>query len=227
MIKYKGKKRLKPIELGVSIAPCTMKYEFIFTEESKYLTTQEPIAVEKLWGFTFGHIHKNSIRLGWNYNGEKDEFNLYSYIYKNKERIIDYICSVRVNDIVVVKIVIFEETCKYILTVVNKETNQTINYTKEYSFTFKGLALHTNAYTEDIPKVEILSTEPKSKTYNKLFHMFGKYNYMILIAISFLLGLSLINANDAVRIIIASFIVTPVIILSMYKAIKELVLNKY
>ncbi len=82
---------------------------FKFSESCKYnLNNENQSAINKLWGYSFighcpyqnfehelpnsfgkrlrwifGAIHKNSFRLGWNYNNETDKFQIFAYWYNN------------------------------------------------------------------------------------------------------------------------------------------------
>lgn len=52
-------------------------------------------STHKLVGVGFGlNHHRNSIRVGWQYNSSKDVVDLYAYVYKDGVRTIEYMCSI-------------------------------------------------------------------------------------------------------------------------------------
>lgn len=67
----------------------TIKYKFILTDSAKYsILDDDRYDINKLIGFSDGSLnhHKNSFRIGWNYDSGKDEFILYAYTYVDGKR---------------------------------------------------------------------------------------------------------------------------------------------
>lgn len=75
-------------------------FYFSFDDTAKYILEKynQP-AINKLVGFSDGTIfhHKNSFRIGWNYNIQTDCIDIYSYIYKDSVRSEFHIGSVNIN----------------------------------------------------------------------------------------------------------------------------------
>jgi len=72
---------------------------FIFTDSCRYEYKNNQIKeqINKLGGFGSLRHHKNSKRIGWRYNQEQDNIELYSYNYTKGVRTIEYIKSVEFN----------------------------------------------------------------------------------------------------------------------------------
>ena len=84
-----------------------IKYEAIFTESCLYVFDNEDDAdVNKLFGLSFGFHHKNSVRFGWNNDG--DNIAIYTYCYKQGERQIKKILSIPINSKHTFEINVFE-----------------------------------------------------------------------------------------------------------------------
>lgn len=61
--------------------------DFKFAKNSLY-KFDEPdadTAINKLFGLSFGHHHKRSVRIGWNCNPDGKRIDLYAYIYEIKQ----------------------------------------------------------------------------------------------------------------------------------------------
>lgn len=46
-----------------------------------YLNEQDQHDINKLFGYSFGHHHKNSLRIGWRYDRDRKQIEVVSYIY--------------------------------------------------------------------------------------------------------------------------------------------------
>ncbi len=71
-----------------------------FTDSCRYnLFNVNQSDINKLWGISFGSInpHLNSIRIGWDYNIDKDQIDLYSYYYILGVRYTKFLCSLEIN----------------------------------------------------------------------------------------------------------------------------------
>lgn len=241
MIKYKGKRRLSPLELGLTVTPCRMEYTVVFTEESKYNSNVEPEAIEKLWGLGFGHPHKNSVRVGWNYESDLDRFNLYAYVYIDGERITKHLTYAKAYEKVQVRITVGAELIEYMIKDDNPSETKVkilINvYSTEENYEdrsksivsifkskhFSGVAYHMNAYTENIPKVEIYSTEPKSKSFNEYMLKLDKYKFPLLA----LFAIILTQLNTTALWVIAFSIFIPTILYAFYETIKTFFYDRH
>lgn len=68
----------------------TRKFEFFFPGTSRYIfNTSDVFAINKLIGFSDGTLnhHKNSFRIGWNYEVAHDNIAVYAYTYVDGERV--------------------------------------------------------------------------------------------------------------------------------------------
>lgn len=66
-----------------------LKFQFYFNETGRYIFTDgNEDAINKLLGFADGGLnhHKNSFRIGWNYDPQKDCIRIYAYVYIDGER---------------------------------------------------------------------------------------------------------------------------------------------
>jgi hypothetical protein len=70
-----------------------------FTDSCRYLgnTVQMSEQINKLCGFGAILHHRNSIRIGWRYDPINDKVDLFTYEYKDSERLITKFDSVRIN----------------------------------------------------------------------------------------------------------------------------------
>lgn len=73
----------------------TLSFSFVLDHTCMYVSKDErnQEAVNKLYGFsdgTFNH-HKNSFRIGWNYDPQKDRFRIFAYSYIDRERKIAFL----------------------------------------------------------------------------------------------------------------------------------------
>ena len=70
---------------------CSVKFQFYFNETGRYISRkpENQEAINKLIGFADGTLrhHKNSFRVGWNYDPHNDRFRVYAYVYKDGERV--------------------------------------------------------------------------------------------------------------------------------------------
>ena len=67
-----------------------------FTKDSMYDNDEGKYSINKLFGFTTGHPHKNSWRWGWSVNRD-GEVLLHTYSYQNGVRITDVTIPVQLN----------------------------------------------------------------------------------------------------------------------------------
>ncbi len=57
--------------------------DFRFGKNAIYrFNDKDDTAINKLFGMSFGHHHKRSIRIGWNCNPDGKRIDLYAYVYK-------------------------------------------------------------------------------------------------------------------------------------------------
>ena len=88
----------------------TLSFNFTFNDSCKYdLHNIDQYDIHKLTGLSFGYHHNNSIRLGWRYNTQTSQIDLYPYIYylsnKPKGYLVPVIASVNINEKVFGKII--------------------------------------------------------------------------------------------------------------------------
>jgi hypothetical protein len=71
-------------------------FTFVFDSSARYDVGKNQDALNKLVGFSDGcfNHHKNSFRLAWRYNKEKDCVEIHSYIYVDGERHTSFISDV-------------------------------------------------------------------------------------------------------------------------------------
>lgn len=74
-----------------------INFNVIFDESSYYnLNNSNQLDVNKLFGFSIGYHHKNSVRFGWN-SYSKDLVSIYSYCYINGVRKINFMTNININ----------------------------------------------------------------------------------------------------------------------------------
>lgn len=83
---------------GIHVKPHIFSKEFAFHFSlhrdcwfPKY--DADDFAINKIYGVSFGYHHHNSVRLGWTPSEKSGEYDLYLYVYNNKERWNTYIGS--------------------------------------------------------------------------------------------------------------------------------------
>lgn len=93
-----GKHRARPLywlvwwPLLYNITELKRRVRFSFS--AKYeLGNGDQDDVNKLFGLSFGRVHRNSARFGWMYSPYNEKFILYAYCYLNGERIFSNICE--------------------------------------------------------------------------------------------------------------------------------------
>ena len=90
----------------------------IFTDSCKYdLPYPQSLAVNKLFGISYGYHHKNSVRFGWHYNYGKIQ--LFAYCYVDGVRKESFICALETNEIY--KLSILKTKDKYFFAVSGKD----------------------------------------------------------------------------------------------------------
>ena len=102
-----------------------------FTESCKYELSKNIGQINKLIGLSNGinGVHKNSIRIGWEYD---KVFKLYSYYYLNGSRHHNYITSVNTNEVFYFDVSITENN--YLLTINDTTTTIKHNLNKVNTF---------------------------------------------------------------------------------------------
>lgn len=71
-----------------------LKRQIRFGFSAKYILFDgDQEDVNKLFGLSFGNIHRNSARFGWTYSPGTNKFFLYAYCYLNGERIFSKLCE--------------------------------------------------------------------------------------------------------------------------------------
>ncbi len=81
------------------VKPKKLSYNIQFTDSCRYDIGREDQAdINKLFGVGYfpSHHHK-SVRIGWNYNIQTDQIDLWAYWYDNWERRWSYLKSVDIN----------------------------------------------------------------------------------------------------------------------------------
>ena len=98
-----------------------IKFKVMFDESSFYdLGDKDQADINKLFGFSDGFHHKNSVRFGWN-SVSKDSVAIYSYCYINGVRKTHFITTVNINQEYKMSI---KETDKfYLFTIIDPEYN--------------------------------------------------------------------------------------------------------
>ena len=78
-----------------------------FDESAIYdLGNNDQEDVNKLFGYSDcnSHHQQNSARFGWNYNVASGQVDIFSYVYKNGDRMIEYLGSTDINETVVYRL---------------------------------------------------------------------------------------------------------------------------
>ncbi len=89
-----------------------------FDETAKYdLATQDQHDINKLMGFSEANsLHQeNSARLGWRYNIEYDNIEIFSYIYRDGEMSFNKISEVDLNETIEYQINLFEDEYEFVV----------------------------------------------------------------------------------------------------------------
>ncbi|MEK6879299.1 MAG: hypothetical protein AABY22_06810 [Nanoarchaeota archaeon] len=69
--------------------------EFMFDSDCYFpLREVDDYDINKLFGFSFGLHHRDSIRLGWRPSKNENKIDIYYYCYNNGVRSFDFICEV-------------------------------------------------------------------------------------------------------------------------------------
>lgn len=68
-----------------------------FTDSCRYDTGVDQSDKNKLFGWSFGLHHTNSVRIGWCYCPDTDTIDLCLYLYINKQRFTCHICMVPIG----------------------------------------------------------------------------------------------------------------------------------
>ena len=95
---HKGKHRAQPLYwlrwFPLLIAPDQISRRVKFSISSKYdLQGDDQADHNKLFGLTYGKVHRNSARFGWRYDLRKNKFILSAYCYLNGERVMEDLCE--------------------------------------------------------------------------------------------------------------------------------------
>ena len=102
------------------------KYEVIFSENCLYkFNDVDDYDINKLFGLSFGFHHNNSIRFGWNTDGDK--IGIYAYCYNSGERIVYKITSLPTNITNSFEINVYNDF--YQLSIYNKMSNSVTTWT--------------------------------------------------------------------------------------------------
>lgn len=88
MIIHKNEHYARPLQLirkllGVRVCKeRSMRAKVTFHKDCEYnLPSQDKQDINKLFGYSFGHHHRNSLRIGWRYNEDRKQIEVVSYIY--------------------------------------------------------------------------------------------------------------------------------------------------
>ena len=101
------------------------KYEIMFLENCLYkLGDVDDYDINKLFGISFGLHHKNSMRFGWNIDGNK--IAIHAYYYKMGIRFMNKLISINTNEVYTFEIKVHDNFFE--LSIINKN-NQLINTT--------------------------------------------------------------------------------------------------
>jgi len=110
-----------PLFYNISV----IKRRVIFSFSAKYeLDNGDQEDVNKLFGLSFGRVHRNSVRFGWNYSPAVKKFFLYSYCYINGKRLFSKLCECVANRQYECSIVVSPK--EYIFMVIQKDNNHVL-----------------------------------------------------------------------------------------------------
>lgn len=74
-----------------------LAYKITFTESCRYDVGEDQSDINKLFGIGyFPFHHYNSVRIGWNYNIDKDQIELWAYWYKQGKRNWEWLDSIKI-----------------------------------------------------------------------------------------------------------------------------------
>jgi len=109
-----------------------LKYWIKFDIDCEYKTKdpKNQKDINKLFGYSFGFHHKNSVRFGWRFNGE--ELEIVSYVYRDGKRVNEWDENIYIGNIECGKKYLFEikmDDGKYFLSIRDEKHNLIgINY---------------------------------------------------------------------------------------------------
>ena len=76
-----------------------MSRTYMFTESCLYdLKDEDQGDVNKLFGYSIGLHHNNSVRFGWRANLKNRTIEIVAYEYRDKVRLVTPICEVKLNE---------------------------------------------------------------------------------------------------------------------------------
>jgi len=85
----KGKHCCRPITMNFHINKVRDSKDIIFYDNCWYDESQQTFTgVNKLFGFTYGGVHSNSIRFGWRPSKDRGKIVLYDYCYNKGNRLV-------------------------------------------------------------------------------------------------------------------------------------------
>lgn len=88
-----------------------LSFRFKFSSSCLYpIVDKDDYAVNKLYGFSYGCHHANSIRIGWRPSLSDDrKIEIFSYIYNNKQRSFESLASIHLERWYIMKISVLKE----------------------------------------------------------------------------------------------------------------------
>jgi hypothetical protein len=128
---HKGRHRARPLYWlkywPVFYSPTLLQRVVKFTFSSKYnLQGEDQQDHNKLFGISFGNVHRLSARFGWRYDPAKNTFILSAYCYLNGVRHMDDICECVANHSYTCRLIISH--IDYIFQVVNDRYDMIADY---------------------------------------------------------------------------------------------------
>jgi hypothetical protein len=89
-----------------------------FDESARYdLESNDQDDINKLMGFAEAnsHHHDNSARIGWRYSVDKDQIEIFSYIYDGGDLIYQHLADVNINETIAYQINLFEDEYEFVV----------------------------------------------------------------------------------------------------------------
>jgi hypothetical protein len=111
---YKGLRFSFPSTIGLHKGRTFVSKVVEFNDSCRYdLGDNDQDDWNKLFGFSYGYHHKNSLRVGWRYNKETSKIELGHYHYIHGERVYSKACDIDVNKEYIISLALLQDVETY------------------------------------------------------------------------------------------------------------------
>lgn len=99
--------------------------------------------INKLWGYSFGHHHRNSFRIGWNYDLVHQMIKISAYWYNDLKRGYHPISYIRINETGKIRVV---NDYKQGYIIVTDMSNPNLSHTIPFDFPFFKIGYYLDVW---------------------------------------------------------------------------------